>query len=211
MFEQIFNELKSSVKQVLSGIEERFKIPEPDGAFQLIRRFGIADNPLTQGCISVDQDSWRIEAYDEREQRKSSQDSFADFTKHLWNYINHLPVRVVRLFEVAEPENQECILACRAHIKTDIKEGAYLLLGLNRPIDILGMKNSYTAIHHITVSDTTDWKAYEVRLHFKKEHYPGTIWVDYPGTIWVDIKFESSGILWIKNVELLQAPVKAAV
>lgn len=208
MFEKMFNELKSSAKQVLSSIEERFKIPEPDGAFQLICGFGIADKPLTQGCVSVDQDSWRIEAYDEREQRKvSSQDSFADsfedFTKQ-GNSTNQQPVRVVRLFEVAEPENQECVLACRAHIKTvDIKEGANLRLGFNRQIDVLGIKSDCTTFQSATVSGTTDWKVYEVRYHFKKEQYSGTIWVN--------IEFQSSGILWIKDVELLQAPVKAAV
>ncbi len=207
MFEQIFNGLKSSVKQALSSIEERFKIPEPDGEFQLICGFGIADKPLTQGCISIDQDSWRIEAYDEREQRKSSQDSFADsfenFTKQ-GNSLNQQPVRVVRLFEVAEPENQECVLACRAHIKTvDIKEGVSLRLGFNRQTDVLGIKSDYTTFQSATVSGTTDWKVYEVRYHFKKEQYPGTINVN--------IEFQSSGILWIKDVELLQAPVKAAV
>lgn len=208
MFEQMFNELKSSVKQVISSIEERFKIPEPDGAFQLIHSFGIADEPLTKGCISVDQDSWRIEAYDEREQRKgSSQDSFADsfedfFTKG--NSTNQQSIRVVRLFEVAEPENQECLLACRAHIKTaDAKEGANLRLGFSRRSNVLGIESNITTFKSATVSGTTDWKLYEVRYHFKKEQYSGTIGVN--------IEFQSSGILWIKEVELLQAPVKVTV
>jgi hypothetical protein len=71
MFEQIFGGLKdwleSSIKEAVSGFEEHLKIPEPATPFQLIRRFGIADPPLTKGCVTIDQGSWRIEAYDERE------------------------------------------------------------------------------------------------------------------------------------------------
>lgn len=201
MFEQMFNGLKSefqawlesSVKQAVSGIEERFKIPEPDGPLQLIRSFNIADKPLTQGCVFVDQDSWRIEAYDDGRERTTDL------------FFERVGGRIVKLFEVAEPGSQECLLVCRAQIKTvDVKEEAKLLLTFERQAEILAIKGcNFTSSQAAVVSGTTDWRVYEVRYHFKKEQYPGLIKIN--------IEFKSSGILWIKDVELLQAPVKAAV
>lgn len=183
--------LKSNVKQVFSNIEEQFKTPETDGALELTHYFSVADKPLTQGCISVDYDSWRIEAYNnEREQRT--------------NLFEENNGRLVRLFEINEPENQECLLVCRAQIKTaDVKEEAELLLSFERQAEVLGVKGgSLTTSRAVTVSGTTGWKLYEVRYHFKKEKYPGLIKIN--------IDFKSSGILWIKHLELLQAPVKVS-
>lgn len=203
MFEQMFDGLKtkfqawlkSSVEQIVSGIEERFKIPEPDGSFQLIRSFGIGDKPLTEGCVSVDQDSWRIEAYDDGRERKTDD----LFSKRVGG-------RIVKLFEVAEPASQECLIVCRAQIKTvDVKKLAYLFLEFNRQADVLGMKgcNVTLSLHAVSVSGTTDWRPYEIRYHFKKEQYPGLFKIN--------LELQSSGILWIKDVELLEAPVKVAV
>ncbi len=50
------------------------------------------------------------------------------------------------------------------------------------------------------VSPAENFKAYEARAHFKKE-------VD-AAKIQISVQFESRGILEIRDIELLQAPVK---
>lgn len=50
------------------------------------------------------------------------------------------------------------------------------------------------------ISPTETWGAFEVRAHFKKD--------TNPTKVQISVDFESSGILEIKNIEILKAPVK---
>jgi hypothetical protein len=211
MFEQLFGGLKtwieSSLKEAVSSLAEHLQIPEPGAPFEVIRRFSIADQPITKGCITVDQDSWRIEAYDEWTTRQSSsQSSFAQSFEAFStsrSTSNEEAIRTVILFEVNEPDHQECVLACRAYLKTvDIQDGVKLVLGLNRPVTVMGITANSSSFQSAKVSGTADWQQYEVRYHFKQEQYPGKIQVS--------VAFQSAGTLWVREVELLQAPIKSA-
>ncbi len=51
-----------------------------------------------------------------------------------------------------------------------------------------------------SISPTKNWRSFEVRAHFKKN--------TTPVKVQIMVEFESSGILEIKNIELLKAPVK---
>lgn len=51
-----------------------------------------------------------------------------------------------------------------------------------------------------SVSQTEDFHSFEIRTHFKKD--------TTPAKVQVIVEFESSGILEIRNIELLKAPVK---
>lgn len=105
-------------------------------------------------------------------------------------------MRRVILFEIAEPTDSECVLACRFQAKALNTEKAIALnLGLCKQQGIKTMRFWSTSI-----SPSENWRSCEARAHFKKD----TTSVK----VQVMVEFESSGILEIKNIELLKAPVK---
>ncbi|MDZ8238142.1 MAG: hypothetical protein RMZ69_13365 [Nostoc sp. ChiQUE01a] len=188
MFDDLFNNLKgfidSKIQEVGNDLQKRFGVPEPAEPFVLIRRFTPADSTVTRGGIATVGESWRIEAYDDNDQRFLT--------------TSTEPLRNVILFEVAEPDVQECVFACQFNAKAlDTKKPIKVSLGLRRP----GQWGAMTTTSWSTgVSPTENFKAYEARAHFKKE-------VD-AAKIQISVQFESSGILEIRDIELLQAPVK---
>ncbi|WP_448266448.1 hypothetical protein [Nostoc sp. DSM 114159] len=189
MFDELFNNLTSFIlskaKETLKELEKPFAIPEPAEPFVLIRRFTSADSIVTQGGIAIVGESWQIEAYDDNSQR------------FLTNSTD--PLRKVILFEVAEPDVQECVLACHFNAKAlNTEESIAVSLGVARPPESSGMR----AISWGTgVSPTENFQPYKVRAYFKKEANASKIQIG--------VQFESSGILQIKDIELLQAPVKS--
>ncbi|MDZ7968229.1 MAG: hypothetical protein RM368_25305 [Nostoc sp. DedSLP03] len=187
MFDDLFNNLKgfidSKIQEVGNDLQKRFGIPEPAEPFVLIRRFTPADSTVTKGCIAIVQESWQIEAYDD-----NNQSFFRNITD---------PLRNVILFELAEPDVQECVFACQFNAKA---------LNTEKPIKVsLGWRRTgqwgiMTRLWPTEVLLTEDFQPYEARAHFKKE-------ADV-ATVQISVQFESSGILQIKDIELLQAPVK---
>lgn len=100
----------------------------------------------------------------------------------------------VLLFELDEPGVSECLLMCQARVKT-----AHLL----KPAQLtLSMKNSAGWVWHRNagVEGTTSWHLCQVPFHYKKERFSGPFSIS--------IEFESGGIFWLKDLEILQAPVK---
>ncbi len=187
MFDDLFNNLKgfidSKIQEVGNDLQKRFGVPEPAEPFVLIRRFTPADSTVTRGGIAIVGESWRIEAYDDNKQLLTSTD----------------PLRNVILFEVAEPDVQECVFACQFNAKAlDTEKPIKVSLGLRRPGQWGGMT---TTSWSTGVSPTVDFKPYEARAHFKKE-------ADV-AKVQISVQFESSGILEIRDIELLQAPVKS--
>ncbi|WP_242064861.1 hypothetical protein [Nostoc sp. FACHB-133] len=187
MFDDIFNNLKgfidSKIQEVGNDLQKRFGIPEPTEPFVLIRRFTTADSTVTRGGLAIVGESWRIEAYD-------------DNTQHLM--ISTDPLRNVILFEVASPDVQECVLACQFNAKAlDTEKPIKVSLGLRRPGQWGEMR---TTSWSTGVSPTENFKSYEARAHFKKEADAAKVQIS--------VQFESSGILEIRDIELLQAPVK---
>ncbi|WP_448266449.1 hypothetical protein [Nostoc sp. DSM 114159] len=188
MFDDLFNNLKgfidAKLQEVGNDLQKRFGVPEPAEPFVLIRRFTPADSTVTKGCIAIVGESWQIEAYDDNNQ--SFFTNSAD------------PLRNVILFEVAEPDVQECVFTCQFNAKA---------LNTEKPIKVsLGFQRTgqwggrATTSWFTEVLLTEDFQPYEVRAHFKKE-------ADV-ATVQISVQFESSGILQIKNIELLQASVK---
>ncbi|MBN3905636.1 MAG: hypothetical protein HWQ35_03360 [Nostoc sp. NMS1] len=188
MFDDLFNNLKgfidSKIQEVGNDLQKRFGVPEPAEPFVLIRRFTSADSTVTKGGIAIVGESWQIEAYDDNNQLLLTSTD---------------PLRNVILFEVAEPNVQECVFACQFNAKAlDTEKPINVSLGLCRP----GKWGGRTTTSWATgVSPTLDFKRYEARAHFKKE-------VD-AAKVQISVQFESSGILQIRDIELLQAPVKS--
>ncbi|MEH2208487.1 MAG: hypothetical protein V7K53_31190 [Nostoc sp.] len=188
MFDELFNNLTnfilSKAQEALKELEKPLAIPEPAEPFVLIRRFTPADSTVTKGCIAIVGESWQIEAYDDNTQR------------FLTNSTD--PLRKVILFEVAEPDAQECVLACQFNAKAlNTEESIAVSLGVGRPKESGEMR---TTSWGRGVSQTENFKPYKVCAYFKKEANAATIQIG--------VQFESSGILQIKDIELLQAPVK---
>lgn len=184
MFDDIF---KNFTSLIVSKLGEGFKeleklvtVPEATEPFVLIHQFKIAEPTITKGGIDIFGDSWRIEAYDDNAFRLNTTD----------------PLRKVILFEIAEPTDLECVLACQFQAKALNTEKAIALnLGLCKQQGIKTMRFWSTS-----VSPSDNWRSCEVRAHFKKD--------TTPVKIQVMVEFESSGILEIQNIKLLKAPVK---
>ena len=180
-----FDEFKASVESGLSsgieagfkalgesfnnGIGEWFQIPEPAEPYKLIRIFRPnTDSTITKDGITIEQDSWKIESYGEKK---------------------------VLLFNIAEPTMSECLLMCKAQVKT---------ANLYKPAKLtLGIKNSagWTYYHNATVEGTTTWHTCKVPFHYKKERSSGSIDMS--------LEFESRGVFWLKDLEILQAAIKS--
>ncbi|WP_445636917.1 Chromophore lyase CpcS/CpeS [Nostoc sp. DSM 114161] len=187
MFDELFNNLQSfigsKIQEVGKELEKRFGVPEAAEPFVLIRRFTTADSTITRGGIKTVGETWEIEAYD-------------DNTQRLISSVD--PLRNVILFEVAEPDVQECVFACQFNAKAlNTEKPIKVSLGLRKP----GQWGAMTTTSWCTgISPTQDFQPYEVRAHFKKEADGAKVQIS--------VQFESSGILEIRDIELLQAPVK---
>ncbi len=187
MFDDFFNSLKNAMlakaKEAVDELGKRLAVPEPAGSFTLVRRFTLDDGTITKGGIALIDGWWQIEAYDD-----DRRDQFVSMSE---------PLRSVILFEVPEPDVSECVFACRFLAKSRSEKPIKVSLGL-RHVRSWGTD---TRSWSREVPTSAEFAAYEVRAHYKKESDP--TWVQ------ISVQFESSGILQLRDVELLQAPVKA--
>jgi hypothetical protein len=182
MFDDLLKNLQdcfiSKVGEAVKELDKRLAVPEPGEPFTLIRKFAIAEPTVTKGGITVVGENLQIEAYDDHNNQR-----FLSTTE---------PLRNVILFEIPEPNVQECVLACRFCAKA---------LNSEKSINVsLGLKGQWTKSWAKGVSQTDDFWLYETRAHFKKE--------TEPVNIQISVQFESAGILLIRDIELLQAPIK---
>jgi len=188
MFDDLFNNLKgfigSKIQEAAKDLEKRLAVPEAAEPFVLIRRFTPADSTVTKGGIAIVEESWQIEAYDDKTQLLT---------------MTTEPLRNVILFEVAAPDVQECVLACQFYAKAlNTEKPIKVSLGLRRPGQWGAMM---TTSRSTAVLLTEDFQPYEARAHLKKEADAAKVQIS--------VQFESSGILQIRDIELLQAPVKS--
>jgi hypothetical protein len=138
-------------------------------ASQTIRLFGTADPTIARTNIAVHQDAWLI---DTKEQLTS------------------------RLFEVEDPEAQQCLITYRARIKSDgLAARAFLEMWCRFP----GQGEFFSKGLHQTVSGTTEWASYEIPFYLKKKQKPDLIKLN--------LVVEGIGKVWIKDVELLRTPL----
>jgi hypothetical protein len=125
MFDELFNKIKTDVgtwidigvELVVNEVIEKFKLPEPDGAFSLIQRFGIEDRPISMGGMKIDRNSWRIESGDAGRERQ---------------------VKLIQIDRVAN--SPEVLLCCRAKIRTEnIAQAIKFQLGIKGQVDFFGI------------------------------------------------------------------------
>jgi hypothetical protein len=104
--------------------------------------------------------------------------------------------RTVRLFEVADPGLERCRLTYRAALRCDGLDGrAYLEMWCRLP----GQGEFFSKGIAQAVSGTTGWVACEVPFLLRKGQRPDLVKLN--------LAVEGAGRVWIRDVELLAAPL----
>jgi hypothetical protein len=102
----------------------------------------------------------------------------------------------LRLFELAEPGVDDCMVIFRAKLKTEsVSEPAYLEMWCRFP----GRGEFFSRGLENTVTGSNDWASYETPFFLKKGQQPDLIKLN--------LVLKGSGKIWIKDVELLKAPL----
>ncbi|MDG2989589.1 hypothetical protein L3556_01380 [Candidatus Synechococcus calcipolaris G9] len=120
-----------------------------------------------------------------------------------WRIEAHWP-QVIPLFEIPEahllmevPSAQkgDQLLLCRALVRTaTLTDGALMYLSRAQPF-------GWTFSRTTPLMGNQDWHLCEVPFHLKPEN-------ETPGLIKVGIEFTGQGVIWLRDIELLQAPAK---
>jgi uncharacterized protein (TIGR03067 family) len=146
---------------------------------RLINSFGLGFRPITRDGITEDDGAWKIDATRER---------------------------FVRLYEV-KPPVEECVIYVRAKMKSSNLQGrAYLEMWSRMPLGGEYFSKGLTS----TVMGTTDWKSVEIPFFLQKDERPDLL------KLGIEIepnasreRVESPETVWIKDIELWQAPLPA--
>ena len=141
---------------------------QPSSMPEIIRRFNPPDATLSRDDIVVEGKTWLVDATDER---------------------------MIRLFEVVDPNVQGCLLTYRATLKSEDLEGrAFLEMWCRLP----GRGEFFSRGLHQPLRGTTDWTSHEIPFRLKKDQRPDLIKLN--------LAVEGRGRVWIKDVELLRTP-----
>lgn len=156
---------------MIDWLRSLFSGPQPAGPPQTIRRFQTTDRTLSQGVITVVQDGWAIDAKEEQ---------------------------TIRLFEVPDPQAEQCLITYRAKLKTEGLGGrAFLEMWCRLP----GRGEFFSKGLSQVVKGTADWASYETPFYLKKGQRPDLIKLN--------LVVEGKGRLWLKDVQLLKTPLHA--
>jgi hypothetical protein len=154
---------------MLNWLKSLFSMPKLAGPAQTLRAFAPDEPTLMPGCVRAEHGEWRIDATGEQ---------------------------TIRLFEVAGPGVEQCLLTYRAEIKTeDLRGRAFLEMWCRLP----GRGEFFSKGLQQTVSGTTDWAHYEIPFYLKKNQMPDLIRLN--------VAVQGAGTVRLKHVELLQTPL----
>jgi hypothetical protein len=154
---------------MLARLRALFRPPRPAGPPQRMRAFQPPDQPLTRDGVTPEGDGWLIEAGG---------------------------ARTVRLFEIADPDVESCLLAYRAQLRAERLDGrAYLEMWCRFP----GRGEFFSKGFHAAVNGTTGWSSAETPFYLKRGQRPDLIRLN--------VVVEGSGVLRLKDVELLRTPL----
>jgi hypothetical protein len=132
----------------------------------LIRRFSTSNPTLSRDCTVVEGNAWLVDARAEQ---------------------------VVRLFEVADPGAERCMLTYRVALKSEDLEGrAFLEMWCRLP----GRGEFFSKGLNQPLKGTTEWASYEIPFRLKKGQRPDLIRLN--------LAVEGRGKVWIKDIELLK-------
>ena len=101
--------------------------------------------------------------------------------------------QVIRLFEVPNPEVENCRVIYRAKIKSEgLSEAAFLEMWCRFP----GKGEYFSRGLDHTIMGSNDWGTYETPFFLKKG--------EKPDLIKLNVVLKGSGKIWLKDVELLK-------
>ena len=154
---------------MISWIKSIFSRPQPSGPSETIRLFRTTDRTLSQDAIAVAQDGWIVDSKEEQ---------------------------TIRLFEVQDPQAEQCLVIYRAKLKTDGLAGrAFLEMWCRLP----GRGEFFSKGLNQVAKGTSDWASYEIPFYLKKGQRPDLIKLN--------LVVEGRGKVWLKDVQLLKTPM----
>jgi hypothetical protein len=161
---------------------KRLGMDASTGALQTLRLFTLTSPTLDTETVRVEGDAWRIDGED------------TGFFARLFKKGHSIP-----LFEVGQPAVDQCLLVYRAKIRTENLDGRAYLEMWSR----LGGREHFSkgVGFDQAASGTTDWTTYETPFLLQSG--------EKPDLVKLNVAIEGSGTVWVKDVELLVAPLGA--
>ena len=155
----------------MNWLKSIFSRQRPSGPPETLRLFRTTDRTLTQGVITIAQDGWVVDSKD---------------------------TQTIRLFELQEPQVEQCLITYRAKLKTDGLAGrAFLEMWCRLP----GRGEFFSKGLNQVAQGTTDWAFYEIPFYLKKG--------ERPDLIKLNLVVEGRGKVWLSDVELLKTPMSS--
>ena len=156
---------------MLNWLKSIFNAPKPSGPPEMMRQFQTTDPTLSRDGITLAQDGWVVDSKE---------------------------AQTVRLFEVQDPQVEQCLIAYKAMLKTEGLAGrAFLEMWCRLPErGEFFSKGLDQAVH-----GTTDWASYQIPFYLKKGQRPELIKLN--------LTIEGTGRVWIKDVQLLKTPLNS--
>jgi len=104
----------------------------------------------------------------------------------------------MRLFEIQNPDAEQCLVTYRATMKTEGLAGrAFLEMWCRVP----GRGEFFSRGLNQAITGTTDWASYEIPFYLKKGQRPDLIKLN--------LVIEGRGKVSMKDVELLKTPLES--
>jgi len=156
---------------MLDWLKSLFSGPQPSGPPETIRLFRTTDRTLSEDSIKVEQDGWTVDS---------------------------MAAQTIRLFEVQDPQAEQCVVSYRASMRTEGLTGrAFLEMWCRLP----GRGEFFSKGLNQAARGTTGWASYEVPFYLKKGQRPDLIKLN--------LVIEGRGKVWIKDVQLLKTPSRS--
>ncbi len=156
---------------MLNWLKSNFGTPTPSGPPKTIRRFHTSDATLSKNSITVEHDRWVVDAKE---------------------------AQTIRLFEIQDPDAEQCMLTYRATMKTEGLAGrVFLEMWCRLP----GSEEFFSKGADQAVTSATDWASYEIPFYLKKGQRPDLIKLN--------LIIEGRGKVSMKDVELFKTPLES--
>jgi hypothetical protein len=106
--------------------------------------------------------------------------------------------QVIHLFEIAKPGVEDCMVIYRVKLKTEgLSSPAYLEMWCRFP----GKGEFFSRDLEHPLTGSNDWASFETPFFLKKG--------EQPDLIKLNVVVKGSGKIWVKDVELIKAPLPA--
>jgi hypothetical protein len=114
---------------------------------------------------------------------------------HAW-FATCTNAQVIHLFEVAKPGAEDCMVIYRVKLKTEGLSGqAYLEMWCRFP----GKGEFFSRDLEHPITGSNDWASFETPFFLKKG--------EAPDLIKLNVVVKGAGKVWVKEVELIKAPL----